>query len=390
MDIRIIHKNEKLDTLIIRGRSILEVEKHYQDDIGIYDLSVYDPDKNTLEEISPELKKVDIVPVYNCIWKSEDIYFGTCKADDENNLLIQVYKYDTGRKTTEFLHALTENNQIFVGTKTIKLFALDENLFLVQTEVKKDNSSQKLMGNIEFNLCLYNTETGSQTDIIDQNLLNNGVNVIIPIDEEHFLIKTGYSFLEDSRISGSSESEALIESVFYGPKKSFIDSLNTGSATNGFRLLATAYFDKCILSPMVKDDYIYFIVYDYENRLSEVSFYNYVTDDILVCKNENADVEDLENAYIINNVPYIRHEKDDKTQFINLITSDIDCVFYDEKFVGLSGGLFIFHKEQGNHNNIRIYRHPKLDLVYEEKGYINNFCNDRDNYFIYVSDEQFI
>ena len=386
MDIKIIRKNEKLEDVLLGGNKILEVALPSMGNESFYDISLYDPAQNSILSIAPEIKKYNFIPVYNCIWNSADVYFASYEEGAEHEITISLYRFNETAAETEEILKFTEKSIIVRGYKCIKLFVLTETQILVQTEHKKDWESKSLMGNIEFVQTIFDLNSSTSSQVNDLNFINNGINMIYPVSKTGIMLKTGYSYLEDERISGESENDALIESVYFGSMALLLSALSKESATVGFKMLATTYFDKCILSPRVDEDYIYFSIADSANKTVETIFFNHKTEETFRCLTENTDPSDAGSGYVAGNVPYVKNYIEGRTEFLNLRTSDVDCVFYDDNLEAVNGRLIIFSKKKKNKDFIRVYRYPKLDLLLEEEGSFNSLCRDDDHYYIYISE----
>ena len=383
MNIRIIRHNDNMLEALIRGRNILEITAKDRK-MREYDLTLFDPETNTIKEIAPEIQKINSIPVFNCIWNSEDVYFAALDMSDASGNGICIFKYENAQNACKCILKIDAESIDSSKNSSLKIFVLSENYVIAQSEHKKDNNIESLMGNIEFVQTLYNVDTEESVVISDLNLINNGINMIQPVSETHMMLKTGFSYLEDSRINKDNEKEALIESVYFSSNSMFLSSILRDNITAGYKLLGTAYFDKCIISPKVSGEYVFFTIVDREKMSSETVFYNYVTDETIRCVSQDVLKNDLSNAYIINNTPYIRNTYSDRTEFFNVRTSESDCVFFDEDFVSVVGDLFIFSETRGKKEYLRIYRSPKLDLVAEERAEFLCGVSDMEDYYLYV------
>ena len=384
MEIKVIRTDEDIINTKIKGNSVLEELKDGGEGLSFSRYFMYDPLSNTRREIAPDIIKYDLIPVFNCIWDSPDVYFATFTDNGENQIDIAVYCYSQAEEKVKKILTFSDSVLVIDGFKMIKIFVVSEDRILVQTEHKKDWEIQALMGNIEFVLSQYDLESGQISPVKDANLLNNGINSIIPLSKTDILVKTGYPFLEDSRISGMSEEEALIESIYVGSLSMFISSLQRDASVTGAKLLDTVYFDKGILHPDVKDEYCFFSEVHYRESRKDTIFYNFVTGETLRCTNDIVELADISNAFIVNNIPYIRSTFEDRTEFLNIKTSEADCIFYEETFITVVGKLFVFSSIKKGKPYVRLYRHPGLDLILEEPGVFQaGCCNDTD-YYLYI------
>lgn len=385
MDVRIIKKKDRIEDLIFKGEKILEVYLPTESGANLYDLSLYNPDKNTVTDIVPDIEKQMFLPVNNCLWESTVSFYVSC-VHDNAGIHIDFYRHNLEAGAPERILTIDGDELIIQRKKHLRIFALAENQLLVQTEMRSDDTLDESTGNIMFSANLYNTDTGQCALVSDSNLTSNGINSVIPVSSNSIMVKTGFSFLEDDRLKMNTESDALVENVYYGTMSGFISGLQIGNAFSGFRILATAFFDKFIASPIVRGDYIIFSIYDPKDMKAESVFYNSEIDEVVRCMNEGVEKNDLPLAFLIDNKPYVRTRVDERTIFYNVAGDENDYVFFDETFEDVQGKLFIFHRKRGRRNFVRIYKAPRLELIHEEKGYYNMGISKDEKYYIYVKD----
>ena len=290
MNITIIKSEEPLNSVGVCGEKILET--HNIEETGLYDLGLFYPEDNSYRIICPDVKKFNTIPVLNCIWNSEDVFFASVKQNENDMFSVILYVYSGETGEYESLLEIPFDRQILNEKVTVRFFVISPDYVIVQTEKKIDDNTGDLMGNIEFSLSLCNIATGENVEISDLNLINNGINTIVPVSENYIMLKTGFSAYNDPRINCDNENEALIESVYYSTLSMFIGSLKRENTTVGYKMLGTAYYKNYIVDPQVKDDYIFFTIFDREKNVSETVFYNCVTDETIRCVNEDASQED--------------------------------------------------------------------------------------------------
>ena len=386
MDIKInlIKKYGDLYDLIVRENKILELyhrETNGPSELFFY---VYDPLKNTIAEIEPEVKKAALVNIHVSYKPCTEVYYGVFHEQADGTVDIEIIAFDLSTKVSRVLCSFNETPDVLTGQKRIKVFILSPTQLLIQTEIVDIQGSDSLMGNILFSQALYDTDTDTPIEIIEENLKNNGINSIIPLNETEIMIKTGFSFLEDSRLSYGSEKDALIESVYTTSISKFTADIALQLTNIDMNLLTSTYFDKYILKPEVKDDYILYTVVNFNDRESDCIFYNYVTGEKLTAKNADIDLQDMRVAYVINNTPYVRKYINNSCEFVNLATAENDISFYDEDYVDVLGNLFITYRRHGRRNHMRVYKYPHMDLLAEEKcNYVAGITHEN-NYYIYT------
>ena len=384
MLINILKKNGDLYDLSWKGNKILEIYHVDHKPADLLKLCVYDPASNTLEEIMPDLEKIAFFKIYVSYKPCEEVYYATYQDMEEDKIEIKLRSYHLQTKKTRIVCTLQESRSVLTSQKIIRAFILSPSDVLIQTEVVNKKESSNLMGSIVFTQTLYSTDLAEPLNIIEENFNNNGINAIIPMNESEILVKTGFSFLEDSRLSVASKNDALIESVYRTTSQKLIGDLKLALNNIDMYLITTAYFDKYILRPEVIDQFIVFHVIDVASKSSESLFINYVTEEKFTVQNNQIDLSDLRVAYVINNDPYIRRTKAKITDFVNVRTAENDISFVDDSFITVLGKLFVLESGKKHHSNLRLYNYPKMDLVLDAKyTYIAGICKE-DQYYLYT------
>ena len=364
-----------------KGDCLLELVR--DDENRTYRLFIYDPKKNTVDEAGKGLVIPFGIDIYNAIWNCKDIYFAALSGEGSRKK-IDLYMYSAKTKTEEIIYSFTIDEKLDLYNVRIKIFIFTGSVIIVQLETTDNESSDELMGHISFSQYLVDLENEIETKIVEENIVNNGINIIRPVSPTHIMIKTGYSFIEDYRYDVQSESEALIETVFINSSSRFLADLQLKSKTIDMQLLASAYYDKYILSPDFKGDYIYFTIVDPSNDTSETIYYNIHTQESLNCKNEQIDPRDLNVGYVIGGVPYVKNTVSSDIKFLNLTTMEFDLSCMGDLFIGIIGDLLILGKVNNKGAYItQIFSYPKMELVCEHKGRMSIGCAKDDDYYLY-------
>lgn len=383
-EISLIKKEGDLYDLIHRKGKVLEL---YHDDLlgfGELKFMLFDPKTNHIREIDPEVHKADFVHIHVCFKPCNDVFYAVVEntADDTVRVIVYVYEISSGQ-TLEFC-SLTEDRDVLTGKKRIHVFILTKTQVLIQTESVNTDETAKLMGTIVFTQTLYDTGTGESIPIIEENLINNGINMIAPLNETDVLIKTGYSALEDSRLGLGSDKDALIESIYITSMAKFTGDIALRKKNIDMQLIVSAYQDRYILRPEVKDDFIVFNIVDIERRESDCVFYNYVTGEKTIGKNTEIDLEDIRLAYVVANTPYIRKNLETSCEFVNMKTLENDISFYEEDFVDVCGDLFITAKRNRRSQSMRVYQYPHMDILLDERCRYVAGIREEDAYYLYI------
>ena len=383
MNINFIRKKENLLCADIVGEHILELYKSNYRGNRIFKAFDFNPKKNTLSEICPEIIKYDFISVQNCIYGIDSFYFASYAKGKENNLIFSLYEYDFSASECRKILEFEKDKSILNNLNRIQIFILNSSYVLIQSEIFTPEKAQDLMGYITFELTLYNTETKEATQVQAQDFKNNGINTILPVSKNRIMIKTGYSFIEDKRFSVLSEEEALIESVYLTSVTQLIADISLNSKTWTMDLLDAAYFDKCISTPQVKDEYIFYEIADMTNKTVDINFVNYNTLERFKYRKTDEGDADRIRPMVIADTPYIKIKFEKKENFFNLANGLPDMEFVDETFVCSLGNLLIFSKNRRGREKMRIYSYPHLDLLYEDQYSFSAGCYKDDDYYIY-------
>ena len=381
MKIKLIKSQERLFKISPVGNRIAE---YYRDEVRreLFHIQLFDPADNSIFEVSPKRLKISFVELINCIYDCRDIYYTSCNVIGEDLVEISLYKYavDTGMESRIF--SCLRNFNILNPDRRLKIFLLNEFAVLLQTEILHESSGADTMGNIEFNLVLFNLDTGGETMVTEANFINNGVNTIIPVSDKKIMIKTGYSFLEDTRLDEKNENNALIESVFITTVAKFIADMTLSRDFVDMPLIESAYYDRYITTPKVTEQYIHFSVLNSNEKNTKCVFYNFDTDERIEYTVRSYNTVHPDITYIIRSSPYVRMLSDSTVNFINLKNTEIDVTFYDEDFQEQTGSLFIL-KSRNEDRRMHIYSYPGFKMVLDEKRDYERSCCIDNNYYIY-------
>ena len=181
MNINILKKDGYLYDLAIRGDYILELYHQEKKPVDLLRICLFDPDANTMEELLPEVEKVVFVKIYVAYKPCEEAYYATYRNLEDGKIEIKIRSYNLLTKKTAILCSFNETADCLTSDKIIRAFILNSTNVLVQTEVVSNSETDKLMGNIIFTQTLYSGELGEPVPITDENLNNNGINIILPL-----------------------------------------------------------------------------------------------------------------------------------------------------------------------------------------------------------------
>ena len=93
---------------------------------------------------------------------------------------------------------------------------------IIQRAVARRNLQDNYEGFFDFSTILFNFVENKQIPIVDENLVLNGIDYIIPFTDNTCIMKTGFSLLEDDRHDLLSKEEASVESLIMINVQQFI------------------------------------------------------------------------------------------------------------------------------------------------------------------------
>ena len=381
MNITLISKQKDFSKAIPVGGFLTE---YYRDPFRkdlIY-LQLYDPADNSYYEIAPDIKKTDHIDIINCIWESASVYFASYEITDKGNVNISVYRHDVISGESMPVCSFLKKMDILNDDHKLKLFILNDNTMLMQTEILQKKIEMNLMGNIEFQIDLYNLEAGTHTPVSEANLINNGINCIIPLSDKRILVKTGYSFLEDSRLDSGNETESFIEGVYITTSAKFIADIALSTDVLDMPLIESAYLDKHILKPSLDGDYIHYCVADVPKKNTVCIFYNIKTEERIEYSTGSFDQDDMYVTHIVNNTPYVRNKNDSTVDFLNLRKVEIDISFFDSEFIAQKDKVFVL-ESRSRKSHMHVYSLPYLKRVVDEDREFECMVKIGKTYYIY-------
>lgn len=381
MNINIINNHiDELEVIPV-GRYLIEI---INDDNDSKQIRIFNPENGKEEILGKGLNIASAIEIQNAVWESEDYFFPVIDDDNADKSHISIYKYVSQTRTYDVFYEF-DTDKLSASDKRIKVFILSDTVILIQEESIIKEASHSIMGKLGFQQVIIDVNTNDIIEIKDENINNNGLNMIIPISPTRIMTKTGYSYLEDGRFSTRSEEEALIESIFIHTASRFIADLTIQAQTIDADLIVSTYFNQYILKPAYKNKYIYYLVVDPDDMSSESVFINSDTMERYTCKNEQIDFDDMYVSYVIDDIPYVKNTALLDTKFLNLKTKEFDLSSMGEEFLDIVGNVFILKDHHKNkHPKVVFYHYPDMVQITTEKGeYITGTYKD-DKYYFYV------
>ena len=394
MNIRFLAQSEFFNGTHLKDDIILEkeYEKSAFKNLKKVHYYIYHLEDNVREEILPRMDKLDIFHICDCMIRSNYVYFTEYDDQYDGTCVFNIIKYNfiTGDYST--IITLKDDINHYPGNKQIKIFILDDSNLILQRAIKRKNLQDNYKGFFDFSSLLYNFVENKQTPIIDENLTINGIDYILPFNENVCVLKTGFSLIVDNRHELLSKEEASVESLIMINISQFISDLLLKQSNMVMQTLDQCFYDMSISYAKIIDNYLIYSKYEFDKNDEYVNFLNLTTRDSLECINRNiTDKDSMAKNYIIQGIPHIRLDKDDKIEFINLETKEVAVTYpKNTEIVYVNNNVLIGKYRRkallgGFKDFVRIYTYPSTEITLQEKGkYIGAIASDDDTTYIFL------
>lgn len=394
MNIRFLAQSEYFNGLHIKDDIILE--KEYEqgpfNNLPKVRYFLYYLEENVRKEVMPYVDKVDIFNITDCQKDSDYLYFTEYTDMEDGTLTFSIVRYNITDHTHSRIISLKDNINLYPDNKQIKIFILDESNLIIQRALPKLSLNKKSKDFVDFTLLLFNFVKNKQIFIKDENLIKNGIEFIIPYNEKCCIMKTGYSIFEKDRHENLTKEEAAVESLFVLNIQQFISDLQLDQPNLVMNAVDQAYFDTTVINAKIIENFLIYSKYNYENDDENIIFYDIETKEIYTCINKTTTGEYLlKNATVIEDIPYMVMKKSSGTQFVNLISNEVDVVYpeeYNVRFVNNNAVIStsvekpLFGKE---YQVVCIHKFPSKKVILQEKGeYIGSVTSDKETTYIFL------
>ena len=218
MDIKILKNKDYQNGSLLNQNLLLETaesESRY-DNIKKLVYNIYDFEKNIRYEILPRIEKHKLGEIINVSVASDFVYFfNVYEKENEEKQSISIIRYNYKTAKMECILTLEDDIEEYIRFKRLKVFVLNDLYLLVQQEYLRANLSESYAGFFDFEIDLYNIKDGQKYPVVDENLVNNGIDNMISISENLCVAKTGFSVLPDNRYNELTEDEASLEKISF-------------------------------------------------------------------------------------------------------------------------------------------------------------------------------
>lgn len=394
MNIRFLAQSEYFNGIHLKDDIILE--KEYEQgaftNLPKVRYYLYYLEENVRKEVMPHTDKVDIFQITDCQYESDYLYFTEYEDITGGGYTYNIIRYNVTDHTHTRIISLRDNIDLYPDRKEIKIYILDDANLIIQRALPKTSLNGQYTGFFDFSLILFNFIKNKQLIIEDENLMNNGIEFILPYNETSCIMKTGYSLFEDGRHDKLSKEEAAVESLIVLNIQQFISDLQLEQPNLVINAIDQSYYDTTIINAKINDNFLIYSKFNYENNDENIVFYNIDSKEIYTCINKTSSGESLiNNATVIDSTPYMLSRNSLGTHFFNLVLNETDTTYseeFDIKFVNnttlissyIEKGLFGKEKEL-----VTIHKFPSKKIILQEKGeFIGAVASNSETTYIFL------
>lgn len=392
MNLRLIKNAEHVEHSELLAKDII-LETVYENsrypDIKKIRYYIYNVATNERYEILPKVHKLNIFKIRDTSLERKYLYITQYNPRED---IFQIVRYDWQIQKAGLLYRFEEPIDHFFSEKRLSIFVLNENNLLLQTESLRRNMSDNYEGYFDFSLTLYNRTENKHYEVVDDNLVRNGITELIPVTDTVCVIKTGYSLFEDDRYTVLDKMEVSVESVCLVNVQQLVSDLIIGQNGIVMDSLDQTYYKQTIPYVRVEDGYVIYSKIDNENNEENVIFYHAASKKILSCINRGVvNTERMANPMIIKHKPYIRMNRTKKTDFLNLHTKQVELSFPNEQKVQnvLDDVFIISESKKGMFGRekvyMSVYKYPSMTILHSEKCTYENALLKDDILYIFIS-----
>ncbi len=394
MNIRFMAQSEYFNGIHLTDDIILEKEYEQGEFTNLPKVRyyLYYLEENVRKEVMPHTDKVDIFDITNCQFNSEYLYFVEYENLLDQGYTFNVIKYNINDHTHTKIITLRDNINLYPDEKEIKIFVLDEANLIIQRALPKTSLNGEYTGFFDYTLILFNHIKNKQIIIQEENLIQGGIEFVIPYNETSCVIKTGYSLFKDNRHDLLFKEEASMESIFVMNIQQFIGDLQLEQPNLVINPIDKTYYDLTIVNAKILENYLIYSKFNYETGNEEIVFYDIDTKEVYNCINQtSSNVSLLKNATVIEHTPYMVSVNSSGTQFFNLKDNQVETVYssdYKVRYVNNNTVISTFVEKSLFGKEVElvaIHKYPSKKIILQEKGqYIGAVASNRETTFIFL------
>ena len=392
MNIRFLAQFEYFNAVHFKDDIILE--KEYEvgpfENIPKVRYYLYFLEENVRKEVAPHSDKVDIFEITNCVHHSDFIYFTEYDKDVNGGYIFNIIRYNITDHTFGKIITLRDDINLYPNHKQIKIFVLDDQNLIIQRALPKvSDSDPDKYGFHKFSQIVFNFVKNKQIVIHNSNLVDNGIDYIIPYSENNCIMKTGYPVFDQGVVT---EDDAAVESIVTLNIQQFLSDLQLEQQNVVYNNIDQCFFDSTIGKAKIQGGYLIYSKYNHDDDEENTIFYDLETKETFTCINKTSHKHSLINyATVIDNVPYMLMKKSYGTEFLNLMTDEIENTYppeYNIEYINNTTVVASF-KEKNIWNKektgVAIIKYPGKKVVLQEDGiYIGAIASNDETTYIFL------
>ncbi|SHI30418.1 hypothetical protein [Parasporobacterium paucivorans] len=380
MNIRILKNVQDFESVTLQKDMV--VEKKFPSvkfsSIKSVKYFIYDTKKRyRKEEILPKIKKIDFIDCIDAVWDSGCVYFTACSsAGYQHKTFVEVYRYNILDRSYDIIYSFVDSLSEFDHNKKMKIFILNSSHMIIQTAypVQTESRSEDYL---KFDLTLFGIKDKTSMRIVDENLVHNGIDDIIPISASRSAMKTGFSLLESNRHTLLTKEEASVEGISIINIQQLISDLLLRTTNVAFDPIGQAYFSKTFAYMDVQGNFLIYSAINFDEQNEEIFFYNFASKEMKTCINNNIlEYGDIARPCVMDDTPLLWVKNQKGTELVNLNKEKVHFSFSNEIVVEDIINNFVITSGMAKRKFFRsyspyftVYKYPQMNLLLQENAF---------------------
>lgn len=399
MDVRIVSNCDDAVYKPLYGELVLQISNGVNK-IGPFvskKCHIFNVGLNERYEALSSVPKYDFIEIIDCEYNSKYIYFVSCNdIKPKGRMSVSVYKYSIVTGKSDIIYTFNDEYSDYVKEKRMKIFILDENYILVQTEYLRKDDYDNDLGYTDISVMLVDIKEETSQEILDNVIAHSGIDTVIPIRRNICLVKTGYSFMTDSRYDSIKPEERPTEYLAFININQFISDILLNKKQLHYEQIEK--FDKDVTYPYVRldDDYITYSKVNVAEHTETIVYYSLGDKSVRTFLNKQVfRASDLKSTALIDGeVHYCSKTAD------GCIFTEADNPKKEHRITGCNilkiiHGIIITERIvpkgfiKKPYTVVELFKGFSSEPVIREKGTVADvLCTDKDNIFIFTRNDR--
>ncbi len=332
MDIRIVRMtNQETCFGLEEGRvmSVLFEEPRAPIPFTPCRLFLYHVKENLKEEILPELPKYEVGRLFFGEKQKNSVYFFTIQPSQvPQEGIFKLCRYNIETGTHDFIYVFSGSLEEYHHARQLTVGILNNHYLLLQEADFGLSPSGRREGYFHFRLQLLDIRNQVFYPVEEEFISQYGIMSIIPIATNVCAIKIGYSLALENDFSYVEKADCALELTGLVTITQFISDIMMKNNEANMEIVDQCHYQASIPYMEKQGSYLIYSRIRRMPLLEELVFYNFVTKESIVCRNESY-AKDLKmaRAFILNKTPYILHEKEDYLALYNFSQNQVELQF---------------------------------------------------------------